>query len=435
MREHPEPEFLPPDDSLREDVRSVGAMVGRLLLEQGDAALFERVEAVRRSAIHRRREGSSSSELAAQLAGLDASTAAMLVRAFAIYFRVVNIAERVHRIRRRRDYQRAGSAPQPESLLDVLVRLKAQGVSADELIGKLGKLWVEPVFTAHPTEAVRRSLLEKEQDIVRSLVDGFDPDRTPQERARDADRIFVALSASWQTAEASRVRPSVQDEHDHVSFYLAHPLYRIVPALYEALGEALAIVYGTVVELPCLLHFASWVGGDMDGNPGVGADTLHACLVSQRAQVLQRYREEVTALARRLSQTDDRVSVTPALRERLTDYLAQYPAAAARIRPRHADMPYRCLLYLIGARLRATSRDEAGGYPAHNELQDDLQLIYDSLAAHRGRHAGAQAVIRLILRVRTFGFHLARLDVRQDSRVHDDILAALLADPAWAARA
>lgn len=434
MREHPEPEFLPPDDSLREDVRSVGAMVGRLLLEQGDAALFERVEAVRRSAIHRRREGSSSSELAAQLAGLDASTAAMLVRAFAIYFRVVNIAERVHRIRRRRDYQRAGSAPQPESLLDVLVRLKAQGVSADELIGKLGKLWVEPVFTAHPTEAVRRSLLEKEQDIVRSLVDGFDPDRTPQERARDADRIFVALSASWQTAEASRVRPSVQDEHDHVSFYLAHPLYRIVPALYEALGEALAIVYGTVVELPCLLHFASWVGGDMDGNPGVGADTLHACLVSQRAQVLQRYREEVTALARRLSQTDDRVSVTPALRERLTDYLAQYPAAAARIRPRHADMPYRCLLYLIGARLRATSRDEAGGYPAHNELQDDLQLIYDSLAAHRGRHAGAQAVIRLILRVRTFGFHLARLDVRQDSRVHDDILAALLADPAWAAR-
>jgi hypothetical protein len=133
----------------------------------------------------------------------------MLARAFATYFQVVNIAERVHRIRRRRDYQREGAAPQPESLRDVLERLEADGVGAAELIGWLDRLWVEPVFTAHPTEAVRRSLLEKEQAIVRALVDGFDPTRTPGERRADDAAIFMALSAGWQTAEASPVRPTM----------------------------------------------------------------------------------------------------------------------------------------------------------------------------------------------------------------------------------
>ncbi|AGG90360.1 phosphoenolpyruvate carboxylase [Rhodanobacter denitrificans] len=429
-----EPEFLPPDGPLREDVSRLGAMVGRMLAEQGGDTFFARVEQVRTAAIRRRREGASVEELAASLAGLDADDAEALARAFATYFQAVNTAERVHRIRRRRDYQREGSAPQPESLLDVLGRLKAAGVGADELVGWLDRLWIEPVFTAHPTEAVRRSLLEKEQAIVASLIDGFDRERTPQERREDDDRIYMALSAGWQTAEASPVRPSVQDEREHVDFYLAHPLYRIVPALYESLAQALQTTYGVAIKLPRLLRFASWVGGDMDGNPNVGADTIADCLDSQRALVLERYREDVATLARLLSQTEGRVAASAALRARLADYRARFPAAAAQIRPRHADMPYRCLLQLVGARLALTGDESSDGYPSSGELLDDLQLIADSLFQHRGVHAGAYAVERLLCRVRSFGFHLARLDVRQDSRVHDDALAALLADDGWAAR-
>jgi len=429
-----EPEFLPPDGPLREDVGRLGAMVGRMLAEQGGDAFFERVEQVRTAAIRRRREGATLEELAATLAGLDARDAEALARAFATYFQAVNTAERVHRIRRRRDYQREGSAPQPESLLDVLGRLKAEGVGPDELVGWLDRLWIEPVFTAHPTEAMRRSLLEKEQAIVASLIDGFDRERTPQERREDDDRIYMALSAGWQTAEASPVRPSVQDEREHVDFYLANPLYRIVPALYEALAQALQATYGVAIRLPRLLRFASWVGGDMDGNPNVGADTIAECLASQRALVLERYREDVAALARLLSQTEGRVKVSDALRARVADYRARFPAAAAQIRPRHADMPYRCLLQLVGARLALTAEAAADGYPSSAELLDDLQLIADSLFQHRGVHAGAYAVERLLCRVRSFGFHLARLDVRQDSRVHDDALAELLAEPDWATR-
>jgi phosphoenolpyruvate carboxylase len=431
MESSREPEFLPPDGPLREDVSRLGAMVGRMLAEQGGTAFFERVEQVRTAAIRRRREGATVGDLAASLAGLDAHDAEALARAFATYFQAVNTAERVHRIRRRRDYQREGSAPQPESLLDVLGRLKAEGVGADELVGWLDRLWIEPVFTAHPTEAVRRSLLEKEQAIVRSLIDGFDPQRTPQERKEDDDRIYMALSAGWQTAEASPVRPSVQDEREHVDFYLANPLYRIVPALYESLAQALQETYGVAIKLPRLLRFASWVGGDMDGNPNVGADTIADCLDSQRALVLERYREDVARLARQLSQTESRVAASAALRARLADYRARFPVAAAQIRPRHADMPYRCLLQLVGARLALTQDAAMDGYTSTSELLDDLQLIADSLFQHRGVHAGAYAVERLLCRVRSFGFHLARLDVRQDSRVHDDALAALLADPDW----
>ena len=432
MEESREPEFLPPDDPLREDVSRLGAMVGRMLAEQGGTVFFERVEQVRTAAIRRRREGASVDDLADSLAGLAARDAEALARAFATYFQAVNTAERVHRIRRRCDYQREGSAPQPESLLDVLGRLKAEGVGADELLGWLDRLWIEPVFTAHPTEAVRRSLLEKEQAIVRSLIDGFDQHRTPQERKEDDDRIYMALSSGWQTAEASPVSPTVQDEHHHVGFYLANPIYRIVPALYESLAEALQSVYGVAAKLPQLLGFATWVGGDMDGNPNVGADTIAASLATQRAHVIEHYVADVAGLARLLSQTEGRVAVDTHLQQRLDDYRARFPAAAQRVRPRHADMPYRCLLTVIGARLEATHDDShPEGYTSVAELLDDLQLIVRSLVDHHGLHAGAYAVQRLVRRVRTFGLHLARLDVRQDSRVHDDALAALLDNPAW----
>ncbi len=429
------PEPALPDAPLRDDVRKLGALVGRMLAEQVAPGFLDEVERVRVAAIARRQEGAPLAGLADPLGGLDAAHAEALARAFATYFNAVNIAERVHRIRRRRDYQREGGAPQPESLRDVLARLKAQGVTADELLEWLLRLEVEPVFTAHPTEAVRASLLEKEQAIVRALIDGFDAGRTPQERGEDEERIHMALTVGWQTAEASPVRPSVQDERDHVGFYLADPIYRIVPALYEALADALQAVYGVAVPLPRLLSFATWVGGDMDGNPNVGADTIAASLASQRTQVLGRYISDVSALARLLSQTDGRVQVEPRLQQRLDDYRARFPQAAARIRPRHADMPYRCLLTLIGARLEATHEDgHPEAYASADELRDDLELIAASLVDHRGLHAGAYAVQRLIWRVRSFGFHLARLDARQDSRVHDDALAALFGDADWVGR-
>jgi phosphoenolpyruvate carboxylase len=419
-------EFGPNDAGLREDVSRLGHLVGELLVEQNGAAFFARVEAARRAAISRRGNAEPIDALAASLAGLDATTADALCRAFATFFQMVNIAERVHRIRRRREYQLSGASPQPDGLHDVLSRLKSSGVGVDALFDLLARLDVEPVLTAHPTESSRRALLEKEQDIVRALIADISGPRTPGERAVDAARLRIALTSGWQTADLSHVRLSVSDELDRVDFYLSDPLYRVLPVFYEALEDAIARVYGTCPALPRAIRFASWVGGDMDGNPNVDAATIAATLRTQRALVLSRYRGECRELARSLTQTLDRVGVDDALLARLDDYRTLLPEAAAKIRPRHANMPYRALLQLVVARLDATGDDGPQRYRDASEFARDIDLVAASLRAHGGAHAGWFAVRRLQRRIAAFGFHLARLDVRQHSAVHREALAEAL---------
>lgn len=428
MQERRDAEFGPDDQGLRDDVRRLGRLVGELLVEQHGEAFYQRVESARSAAIRRRQNDEPAAALAAELTGLDATTADAVSRAFSTYFQVVNIAERVQRIRRRRDYQIAGAKPQPDGLHDVLRRLKEAGVGIAEILSALPRIDVEPVFTAHPTEASRRALLEKEQEIVRALVADCGGPRTAGERAVDWARLRMALTSGWQTADISHVRPSVQDELDHVDFYLADPIYRVLPVFYEMLEDAMVAIYGTCPKLPRLLRFASWVGGDMDGNPNVGAETISATLRTQRRIVLANYRHECAELARLLTQTIDRVGIDRGVLARLADYRALLPDAAAKIRPRHANMPYRGLLQLIGARLAATAHDEPQAYREPAEFAADIELVANSLRANAGAHAGWFAVRRLQRRVATFGFHLARLDARQDSRVHAAALAEALGE-------
>ncbi|KGM54712.1 phosphoenolpyruvate carboxylase [Lysobacter arseniciresistens ZS79] len=427
-------EFGATDALLREDVKTLGAMVGEILAEQrGDAFLHE-VERLRRAAILRRESGAPVAGLADVLAGIDLSQAGDLVRAFSTYFQAVNLAERVHRIRRRRDHERAGDGAQPGGLRAVIGELVAQGIAAGDFAALLPRLRIEPVFTAHPTEAVRRVLLHKERQIVAALVEDIDRSRTPAERRAGQERIRLALTASWQTAEAPVAKPSVGDEFEHVGFYLSEVLYRVLPVFHEAFEAALREHCGGDWALPDVLGFGSWVGGDMDGNPNVGADTIAATLAAQRRMVLAAYRRDIDALAELLSQSASRVGIDDAVIARVDAYRELLPDGAARLHPRHADMPYRNLLVLMTARLWATSHDEPAGYPDAAAFEADLALIAASLRANGGEHAGGFAVNRLLRRARCFGFHLASLDLRQDSAMHDVALAALLDDTGWATR-
>ena len=427
-------DFAPTDNLLREDVKQLGALVGEILAEQRGPGFLEAVERLRRAAIDRRESNAPVDELATALQGVDLAHAADLVRAFATYFQAVNLAERVHRIRRRRDHERAEHGAQPEGLLDTITRLADEGVEADTMAALLERLRIEPVFTAHPTEAVRRVLLEKERQIVSCLVADIDRGRTPAERRADRERMRLALTASWQTAETPAARQSVNDEFEHVGFYLAEVLYRVLPVFHEAMADALESAYGRAFELPPVLGFGTWVGGDMDGNPNVGADTIAASLAGQRGLVLSAYRRDLRALAELLSQSTVRVQVDDAVLATLDAYRDRLPSDAAALKPRHADMPYRNLLTLMEARLAATAREEPAGYPDAAAFLEDVRMIEASLLAHGGAHAGAFAVRRLRRRAECFGFHLASLDLRQDSAMHDAALAALLENPDWARR-
>jgi len=435
--EHPLRDDLPfsaTDDLLRDDVRRLGAMVGQMLAEQQSPEFLEQVESVRRMSIARRENDEPVDALAARLADVPLGDADALVRAFAAYFGATNLAERVHRIRRRRDHQRNGDAPQPGGLEAVLLELRDAGVTFDELAAFLPRLSIEPVFTAHPTEVVRRALLEKERTIVERLVADIDRGRTPPERRSDEARIRLALTSTWQTADAPTLKPTVHDEVEHVGFYLARVLYRTLPVFYEAFTDAIEAVYGQRIAVPKVLRFGTWVGGDMDGNPNVNADTMRAALDAQRALALEQYRADLGALARVLTQSLGRVDVDDAITRRIEAYAAQFPDVMATIRPRRADMPYRVLMRLVDARLAATGTQAAHGYAGVDGFIADLEAIDASLAHHRGEHAGRFALQRVLRRARGFGFHLAALDLRQDSAVHEDALAALLDDAGWASQ-
>lgn len=430
--------FSSKEEPLRRDVSALGALVGEMLREQGGEVLFEAVEGARQAAIRRREgEAAAEGELCHLLGTLSTAEAHEVARAFDAYFQVVNLAEKVHRIRRRRDYLRLGASPQKHSLRDLVRRLREAGHSLEECAALFRRLRLEPVFTAHPTQAVRRSILEKRQDIARRLVERLDPSMTPPEERAAMARIRAAVTSSWQTEQHPRVRPSVAEERENVLFYVTDVLYRIVPAYYETLLEALVEEFGEEaggVELGTVLRFASWVGGDMDGNPNVSAKTIRETFAHQRGLILNLYRGEVGRLVRQLSQGPSRIAVTEAVRERIESYREMFPGPWQAVPLRHREMPYRVFLRLIAARLEATGEDNAAGYKTPQEFLDDLEAISMSLEENHGRHAGLFLVRRLLLRAETFGFHLATLDVRQDSLLHRRAVADLLADAGWLER-
>ena len=427
-------DFPPRHEPLRDDVSLLGSLVGELLHEQCGEALFQRVESARSAAIERRAGTEDGQQLESLCRLEDAVEASNFVRGFAAWFRMVNLAEQVHRIRRRREYQAQGAGVQPDSLADVLIHLRQSDIQWPAIEALLDDLLIEPVFTAHPTEATRRSVLEKEQRMARYLIQRLDPGLPAGDVERLIDRVRMEQTIAWQTADQSHERPTVADEAEHAHFYLANVLYRIAPVFHEHLAEAVRTAFGVDVwpgNLPSVLRFGSWVGGDMDGNPNVGPDTVLDTLAEQRRQVIGNYRREVVKLNRLLSQTEGRVGISAAVKERIDRYAKRLPEARAVIPKRHADMPYRVFLYLIDARLAATLADADAAYESSQDLIIDLDLIIDSLDQHRGRRAGLFPVQRLRRRVDMFGFHLAALDLRIDSGDLHEAIARQLNDPEW----
>jgi phosphoenolpyruvate carboxylase len=425
--------------ALRDDVHALGEIMGAILREQGGEDLLRLVEAQRMLAI-RRRNGDEQAgiELAASVQGLAPHAARDLTRAFSMWFTGVNLAEKVHRTRRRRAYFLSDATrPQPGGIEDALAQLKAQGYGVDEVLALIGRLRFEPVFTAHPTESARRTLLRMQQRVAALMQDRLDPTLTPAEQRTLLERIRVEFTTAWQTEDHPRERLTVADEREHVAFYLAEVLYRVVPTFYEEIVAGLSKLFDVdeeSVTLPTLLRFGTWVGGDMDGNPDIHSKTIRETLARQQQIIVNAYFTEVQALAQRLSQSASRTGVSAELLKRIDEYLTLLPSARAATPARHDRMPYRVFLGQIAERLRLTYDGRPNGYESAAQLRRDVQLIADSLQAHRGRHAGLLPVRRLLRRIDTFGFHLATLDVRQHSDVHHRVLAQGLDDPQWLQR-
>ena len=381
------------DAPLRRDVRLLGDLLGRVMVEQEGEDLLAREEEIRHISRRARETGDPDvrAELARAVGGLDLEQQTKILRAFTLYFQLANIAEQHHRIRRRRDVARGDGAPR-ESLPDAIGRLREAGVDDEALAAAAANVSLELVITAHPTEATRRTILRSQARLGALLAELDDGERV-EERA--AEEITVL----WQTDEVRPQRPRVVDE-------IRHGLWFFEQSLLEAAEELVAAYREAVPGAPLPLSFGTWIGGDMDGNPNAGAETVREALARGRTLALAIYRAEVRELAAALGLTTTLVAVSEELLESIARDERDLQAYAEQIGEQNRDEPYRRKLSFVWWRL---GND---GYGRAEELQADLDVVDRSLRANEGERIADGRLADLRRRVELFGFHVAKLDVR-----------------------
>lgn len=406
------------------DVALLEGLVHDVLAEQAGEAFADEVAWLHATAA-RLRSGDEEAgrELFHHLHELDEPRMEPIIRACSLQLQLANIAEERERLRRRRRYDAAGER-QRESLADTAQQLSAMRADAEEV---LERLHVELVLTAHPTEATRRSVLDHQAEITELLDRYEDPRLGPSRKRALLDEIAEVLTVWWQTDEVRRARPHVEDE-------VRRTLYVFDAVLYDAVPATLVEVERCIGPLPPhpILEYGTWPGGDMDGHPEVGADTVARTLALHRAAALRLLRERVAALARRYSHSERRVHIADALRASLERDAAELPTAEVLRRAQREWEPLRAKLGFIEHRLANTLTPRGGepGYERPAQLHEDLALIAQSLGSEHVAHG---AIHRLLTQVEVFGFHLAGLDLRQSATVVDEAVAALLPGFAQAA--
>ncbi len=425
---------LKKDEPLRNDIRLLGRILGDTVREQEGDATFEVVERVRQTAVRFARDGdpAARAELAALLDPLPRDTTQAVVRAFSYFLQLANIAEDEHHIRRRRAHDLAGSPPREGSLIHALDALAAADVSPDALADFFAHALVAPVLTAHPTEVQRQSLIRNHRDLARLLDQRERLQMTPEEQAENDQAIANTILTLWQSRMLRPVRLKVIDEVKNGITYFKETFFTELPRLYIQATQQLQKRFPeTVWALPPFFRVGSWIGGDRDGNPFVTAEILSEALRLQSAAALNHYLAEVHELGGELPLSDLLVKVTPdllKLAENSTDHS-----------PQRADEPYRRALSGIYARLAATARNldqveplrheigHAEPYPTPEALRFDLKVLANSLKLNGSAALAGGRLRRLMRGVQVFGFHLAPIDLRQNSDVHARSVAELLA--------
>jgi len=424
------------DLPLKEDTRLLGRLLGEVLRAQTGEEGFARVEAIRQTAIRLRRAGAADAagvegELAGLLNALPIAQALDVVRAFSYFSLLANLAEDVHQNRRRRAHAGAGSPPQSGSVAHAFDRLRETGVDGAAVRAFFADALVSPVLTAHPTEVQRKSILDCEREIVRLLQWRDRAALIPDEVAAMHGGLYRQVLALWQTAMLRLSRLQVKDEIDNGIAYYRYTFLDQIPRLYADLERRYEHDFGTALEVPAFLIMGSWIGGDRDGNPFVVAETLQYASRAQAGIALAHHLEEVHQLGAELSLSARLVQPT---RE-----LQALAVAAQDANPHRADEPYRQALAGVYARLAASAASLAGYQPARPphaslpayasaaEFGADLDTIAASLRAHGSQRLAEGRLQQLRRAVKVFGFHLATLDLRQNSDVHEALVAELLA--------
>jgi phosphoenolpyruvate carboxylase len=421
------------DQPLRDDIRLLGRILGDTVREQNGEQVFETVEYIRQNSVRFRRneDVSARRELETTLNNLPPGEALQIIRAFGYFSHLANIAEDQHHIRRTRAHTLSNSAPREGTMALALARAGDAGIPRERLLAFFANAMVVPVLTAHPTEVRRKSTIDREMEVADLLAERDRLSLTGAELAANEAALRRAVLTLWQTSLLRRTRLRVIDEVANGLSYYDYTFLSELPRFYADLEEELAVQGIALADsLPSFLRLGSWIGGDRDGNPFVTEEVLRAALRAQSSRALKYYLDELHLLGGELSLDSSLISVTDALEQ----LAARSPDRSAN----RQDEPYRRAITGIYARLAGTARvldhldapqhavGDAPPYADSGELLADLAILDDSLLAN-GSGALAKGRLRHLRRaVDAFGFHLAALDLRQNSDVHERTVGEML---------
>ncbi|WP_413192605.1 phosphoenolpyruvate carboxylase [Pararobbsia alpina] len=422
------------DQPLFEDIRFLGRLLGDVVREQEGDEVFEVVETIRQTAVKFRREDDreAAQKLDKMLNKLNREQTNSVVRAFSYFSHLANIAEDRHHNRRRRVHAIAGSVSQPSTVAHALDRLKEVDRNcAKKLQQFFDEALIVPVLTAHPTEVQRKSILDAQHDIARLLAER-DQDLTVREREHNTALLRARVTILWQTRMLRNAKLTVADEIENALSYYRTTFLSEIPALYDDIEQSLA-EHGIAATLPPFLQMGNWIGGDRDGNPNVTAQTLERAITRQATTIFEHYLEEVHALGAELP--------VSSLLAGTSDELQELVNASPDQSEHRSDEPYRRALVGIYARLAATARELLGEdtigtretfdalpYARPADFARDLHVLVDSLMANHGESLARPRLIPLARAADIFGFHLASIDLRQSSDIHEAVIAELLSN-------
>jgi phosphoenolpyruvate carboxylase len=414
--------------TLSDDIFLLGDLLGDVIKSQAGPDAFALEEEVRALGKEfRAANDSAGAELAAVVHGVSIADAEMLIRAFTNYFQLVNLCEDNERIRRVQRRERE-NAPKPRrgSIREAVLILRDRGVSADQLREMLQQARIKLVLTAHPTEARRRTTIDKQARIFRVLRDLDERGALPTRLARARTRLGSTIAELWGSNEIRAVQPTVLDELHAGLIHFRSTIVQTIPLIYRDLEEAIAEAYpGADIPVPTVLTFGTWVGGDRDGNPNVTPELTREALRILRNSALDLLDGRLLELAGRLSLSTHVAGDAPRLRDLLREYGEMFPELAAELAHRNSDEQYRQAVTLMRERVRAARREQPHGYLRAAELLADLRRVAESLEEQGERHVLGGDLHDVIRHVETFGFHLVAMDIRDHSGRHEATIAEL----------
>jgi phosphoenolpyruvate carboxylase len=427
-------------DALSRDIHLLGDTLGRVIRRQAGIEIYELEERIRSLTKTRRIDVDPAIDrrLATIVDGLSINEAELVARAFTAYFELINLAEEQHRVRVLRARE-AAAHPQPmkESIAAAVASLNQMGVNNYELAKLLDRLHIELVFTAHPTQAKRRTMLSKLRRIAKALSDLEAHDILPAERERIISQITAEVTLSWLTDRSRTVKPSVTDEVRTGLYYFDVTLWEVLPQIYDALATALRRYYPQVKMPEHFVSFGSWIGGDRDGNPNVTADVTAETLRLHRGLAVEKFRAGAQLLDRSLSISDELVDVDEPLKPPL-DSIGTKTDHVGYLRNRYPQEPYRLWAAMLGAALAEASAGDMvsrlkglANPPLDMRQMDDLKAPLQRMDETLRELGLTDVAITDLARIRTqaavFGLHSARLDIRQFSEYHTGVLSEILA--------